>query len=338
MKKISKLIICRVPFEYCNLSCEYCYVPHYIKDRQKRNRIGHSPKEIRQAFSTKRLGGPSLIRMCAGGETMLCEELFPVVRELLEEGHYISIVTNGTVNSKFDEITSLPANLREKIYFEFSFHFMELKQKNLLTDFFRNINLMRDSGCSVSVDLVPNDNLIVYIDEIKQLCMENLGALCHLTIPSDASLKTKKLLSSMSYKEFTDTWKTFDSEQFNFKLKIFGEKRTEFCGAGDLSLYVFLDSGDYRQCYDTAAAGNIYENIEKPLSFNAVGYCCPSPHCDNGHTLLTMGLMPSLKSITPTYEKARNRICADGSEWINGIMKDVLSCQLSENLNDIKDK
>ena len=45
-----------------------------------------------------------LINLCAGGETLLGETILPVVKALLEEGHYVMVVTNGTMTKRFDEI------------------------------------------------------------------------------------------------------------------------------------------------------------------------------------------------------------------------------------------
>ncbi|MDX9802316.1 MAG: radical SAM protein [Spirochaetia bacterium] len=331
MEKIVRFIGCHVPMDNCNLQCSYCFVSHRPPGKAKRLSIGHSPEEVRTALSKERLGGTCVMHFAASGETTLSSELFPIIHELLKEGHYVSVVTNGTINEWFEKISSLPESFRKKIFFKFSFHFLELKRKGLIEKFCSNINKSRAMGCSVSVEIVSSDDLIPYIDEIKEICNENFGALCHLTIPRDDSLPNKPIMSSMTKEQFISTWETFNSEQFEFKAKIFNEKRNEFCYAGLLSLYVFLDTGDFRQCYRTPLAGNIYRNIDQPLKLEPVGNHCPDPHCDNGHAFLTLGLIPELEFETPTYAATRNRLCKDGSEWLTDEFKNVFGQRLYEN-------
>ena len=56
---------------------------------------------MRKALSKERLGGICLINFCGGGETLLPPEIVKYIRVLLEEGHYIMIVTNATVSKRF---------------------------------------------------------------------------------------------------------------------------------------------------------------------------------------------------------------------------------------------
>ena len=86
---IKKFIDIYVPTETCNLQCHYCYIALLNKFSQKIHPIGHTAKEIRKALSRKRLGGICMINICAGGETLLSEEILPIVKQLLEEGHYV---------------------------------------------------------------------------------------------------------------------------------------------------------------------------------------------------------------------------------------------------------
>lgn len=84
-----------------------------------------------------------------------------------------------------------------------------------------------------------------------------------------------------------------------------------------------------RQCYCSFYQQNIFENPEKPINFVPVGRRCLEPHCYNGHAFLTLGVIPELKA--PTYAQIRNRVCDDGSEWLNESVKAFFSQKLREN-------
>lgn len=102
--KIKRFIDCNVPTQICNLKCPYCYVDQVDGFSGKIRNINHSPEEVRKALSKKRMGGTILINFCGTGETLLGEDILPIVYEILKEGHYVQIVTNGTITKRFDEI------------------------------------------------------------------------------------------------------------------------------------------------------------------------------------------------------------------------------------------
>ena len=142
MDKLKRYIECYIDTETCNLRCHYCYIAQMRKFNNKLAKFGHTPEEIRKALSVKRLGGKCLINLCAGGETLLSSEVIPVTKALLEEGHYVMIVTNGTLTNRFKEIAKFPKDLLERLVFKFSFHYLELLRLNLLDKYFENIQMM----------------------------------------------------------------------------------------------------------------------------------------------------------------------------------------------------
>ena len=125
---IKRFLEVYIPTEKCNLTCSYCYISQEGGMSDKITPIGHTPAEIRRALSVKRLGGICLLNFCAGGETLLGEDLLPVIHELLKEGHYIQIVTNGTITKRFLEISTWSSELLDHIFFMFSFLYIELKE------------------------------------------------------------------------------------------------------------------------------------------------------------------------------------------------------------------
>lgn len=328
MDKLKRFIDCYIDTETCNLKCHYCYIALTNKFNNKIVKFNHSPEVIAKALSKERLGGCCLLNFCAGGETLLSDDVIPVIKALLEEGHYVMVVTNGTLSKRFDEIAELPQELLKRLMFKFSFHYLELKRLNWFDRYFDNINKMKKCGCSFTVEITPNDELIQYIDEIKQMCMERLGALCHITIARDDRTNGIEVLSDLDWEQYKSTWKTFDSELFDFKTSIFYKKRREFCYAGDWSVYVNLTSGSMRQCYCGQEIDNIYRDIDKGLNFRAIGNNCGIAHCYNGHAFLTLGVIPELETVS--YADVRNRVSADGEEWLNPEFKAFASQKLKD--------
>ena len=81
----------------------------------------HTPQEIRKALSKERLGGTCLFNLCAGGETLLVAEILDVVMELLAEGHYVMIVTNGVLTKRFEEFVKFDPSLLKNCSLNFLF-------------------------------------------------------------------------------------------------------------------------------------------------------------------------------------------------------------------------
>lgn len=65
--RIEKFIDCYIETETCNLKCHYCYIAQQNKFKNHIIEFSHTPAEIREALSVKRLGGPCLLNLCAGG-------------------------------------------------------------------------------------------------------------------------------------------------------------------------------------------------------------------------------------------------------------------------------
>jgi organic radical activating enzyme len=328
MDKKKRLINCHIPTETCNFRCHYCYITLAEKFNNKIAKLLYSPKYIRNALSTERLGGKCLLNFTAGGETLLSDDIIPVAKELLEEGHYIELVTNGTISKRFDEIIMLNSELLQRLEFKFSFHYLELKRLNLINSFFNNIKKIRNAGCSFTIEITPNDELVEDINDIINLFEEYSLALPHLTIARDDRDINIPVLSKYSFDEYKNIWGIFNSDLFNFKTKIFYKKRNEFCYAGDWSLYINLITGDAQQCYCGNKLGNLYIDPEKPINFLPIGNNCTLAHCYNGHNLLTNGVIPELN--TPTYAEMRNRRDKDGREWLNDKVNSFFNGKLKD--------
>lgn len=323
--QIKRYVEAFVPVNICNMQCTYCYlnknIPKVICELQ------HEPEFIAKALSRKRLGGPALINLCAAGETTLLKNMIGLTKALLEEGHILSIVTNGTNTNYFKQVVELPENLRKNIFFKFSLHYFELEKMKKTEVFFDNIDMVKKAGCSFTIELTPDDSYLKVKEEIKELCLAKAGAICHVTVPRNDTTKEHKILSKYSIDELAEKWSDFDSSLLRFKQSIWAKPRCEFCYAGDWFFTVDLSSGITTQCYEGADMHyNIYQNVNQKIPFRAVGTKCPSSHCFNGHAFLPLGVIPEFAA--PTYTELRDRLCTDGSHWITEEMSDTLNSRL----------
>ena len=330
LDKIKKFIDCYIPITTCNFRCPYCYITQNNRWNDALPEFKYSAQYVRKALSKERLGGTCLLNMCGGGETLLPPYIIELLKELLEEGHYIWVITNGSLNKRFEEISKFPKNLLYRLAFKFSFHYLELKRLNKLEDYVKNIKLMQDSGASFSIEITPYDELIEYIDEIKEFSLKNFGALPHITVAREDNTDNKKILTKLSKQEYNKVWSQFNSKMFSFKLSTFLVKRKEYCYAGKWSYILDIGKGVLSQCYSNNMQQNIFENM-KPIKIKSVGRKCLEPHCYNSHAFLTWGNIPRLKA--PYYYEMRNRIQSDEKEWLNPYMKEFCSHKLKENNN-----
>lgn len=323
--KLCKYIDCLVPVGKCNLKCNYCYIDSRNSDEIH---FYHSPKFIRKALSKKRLGGTALINFCSEGETLLCKDLIRIVEELIDEGHYISIVTNGTINRTIDELINIKADL-EHVFVKFSFHYMEFKRLGLLDSFVENVHKIYNAGCSISIEITPSDEMVPYIDEIKEFSLKAFGAYPHVTVTRDENDKNFKILSDYSFEEYKGLWGNFKSIMFDFKMNNVGIRRTENCMAGVWSLHLNLESGNLYKCIHHPLVDNIYEDIDRGINLEPVMNKCCLPYCFNCHSYLALGVIPDLN--TPTYYEERDRKMVNGKHWVRNDIRKIFEQKLYDN-------
>ena len=334
--KLKRMIAINVPIKNCNLKCHYCYISKQKQIETGKAVFKYSPEHVAKCLSKERLNGTCLINLTGGGETLIPPEMPEYIKRLLEEGHYLEVVTNGTLTKRFEEIATFERELLVRLEFKFSLHYIELKERKMLDVFANNVKIMRNAGCSITVECTPTDELEPYIEELKKYCIDNFGALCQLTIARDDLTNSKLILSQKSFEEYCKVWEQFDSTMFSFKKEIFLRKCTEFCYAGCWSLYVDLGTGQAKACYGQMYRQNIFKNPDEKINFNPVGKHCRQPYCYNGHAYLALGLIPELK--TPTYSYIRNRICENGKEWEETELKEAFSTKMNETNDEWTEK
>lgn len=326
MLPMKRYFDCIISFRTCNLRCDYCYITHTQSWGHALPKFRYDAERIGRALKPERLGGICLFNIVGEGETVLPPEIVGIIHSILKQGHYITLVTNGTISQRFDEIAALPPDCLSRLMVKFSFHYLELKRKNWMDKFFDNVNKVRKAGCSISLELTPTDDLIPLMDDIIALCQQRVGAPCHVTVARDERDPALPLLTKHTRAQYEEIWSRFQSDLFKFKLKVFGEKRLEFCYAGVWSTVLELTTGELHQCYKGESLQNIFEDPDRPIRWKPVGCHCPEPHCYNAHGFMTLGVIPSVP--TPTLTDMRNRVCAVGSEWLAPNVKEFLSRKL----------
>ena len=257
MDKMKRFIDCGVGTFACNLRCHYCYVAQNFLFTQKVPKFRYSAEHVGKALSKERLGGACMFNICASGETLIPQAVVDYTKAILAQGHYVMIVTNGMLKKRFEEFEKFPEDYRKRLFFKISYHYLELKRLNKFDLFFTNVELIKKMKASFTIEVTPSDELIPYIDEMKKVSIEHLGALPHITVARDESKSDYPLLTKLSREEYIKTWGQFDSMMFDFKIKVFGQKRKEYCYAGNWTWTLNLITGTMKQCYKT----NFFANI-----------------------------------------------------------------------------
>lgn len=331
MDKIKRVINCVVPVKVCNFKCHYCYVGQNNVFNGKIEKLKYDNAHIQKALTKERLGGTCLINLCAEGETLLAPYLIDLIKRLLDNGHYVAIVTNGLITNKIEELCKFTIKQKSKLFIKFSYHFLELKKLNLTKNFFDNIKKIQNSNISFTVELTVNDESIPFIDDIKKDSLENLNFLPHVIESRNTTVDNFPRLTKLDEKEHLKIWQSFDSNLINFQTKEWMKKRCEFCYGGDWVLNLYLLNGDISICNGGGPKiGNIFEDINEPIHTYAIGNNCPFGHCFAAYFLLTFGVIPELN--TPTYENMRER-----ENWLQKEMKEFYSSKLIESNKEYSD-
>ncbi len=326
VEEMQKYIGLTIPENICNLDCVYCYLS--VNPNRRFENIGrknpHLPLFIRRQLRRDVLGGSCLIGLTGSGETLLADKFSDVCTELLKEGHYLHIVTNGTPVDKIKEVIDQAGIYAKHIIFKLSFHYLQLVKKGLLNNFVESVKFIEQSEASLTIEIMPHDELIPYIPEVLKFSKENFGALPHLTIGRNEN-DNMKLLTNQSFAEYYDTWKIFDSSMFNMRMKLYYTKGSN-CKAGPLSFFVDLYTGRIDRCVFYENIGNLYLDGIQNTRLDEVGDSCPLNSCYNCHIYAPLGILP-MKDV-PTYYTIRDRIKEDGTHWIKEDMRRFLDIKL----------
>ena len=179
MEQMKRFIDCGIGTFACNLRCHYCYVAQNFLFTQKVPAFKYSAEHIGRCLSKERLGGTCMFNICASGETLIPHEVVDYVKAILSQGHYVMIVTNGMLKKRFEEFAKFPKDYRKRLFFKLSFHYLELKRLDKFELFFSNVRLIKAMKASFTIEVTPSDELIPFIDEMKEISLREFGALPH---------------------------------------------------------------------------------------------------------------------------------------------------------------
>lgn len=317
---------CLVPNTTCNLKCSYCYLIQEGRRTNEKAHFQYPPEIIGKALRKSRVGGTCLVSLTSAGETLLPTEMPEIVHNILREGHFVNITTNGTLNKQLCELLSKTEGYHQHLHFSFSLHYLELLKHNLLDIFFKNVLLAKKEGCSILIQINLVDEYIPYWDIIRQLCVKKVGAPPQVALTRDESGGTFSIMSSLSKEDYVKIGQRMDSPLFNFTVENFMVKRKEYCYAGYWSANLFLETGLLRGCYGQGTSQNIFEDINKPILFEPIGKHCQCAYCINSSHFISQGIIPTLLPVL-SYGELRDRSSAG---WYTPEMKAFLFSQFEE--------
>ncbi|MDO5559250.1 MAG: radical SAM protein [Oscillospiraceae bacterium] len=327
MAQIKKFFECLIPVSVCNLECDYCYIIQRHGNMQKVPQLKYSPEHIGQSLTQKRLGGVCYFSLCGAGETFVPDYLTDIVFQLLKNGHYVNVTTNGTLTKKIQKLGTLPPEYCSRLHISFSLHFLELKKRSLLDTFFANIEFVRSLGCSVLVQLNVYDGYLEHLEEIRNLCISRTGAPPQLVATrKETSLNSRiDLMTSLSHDDYLNSGSSFDSPLFDYTVHNINKRQRGFCYAGDWSYVLNMQTGIMKRCYASCLYQNIFSDPDKPLMSLAVGRHCASLYCLNASHFLTLGTIAD--DASPSYAQLRNR---PEASWYSDDMDSFLNTKLCE--------
>ena len=333
MAQIKRFLECLIPVTVCNLECPYCYIIQEDRRKMCLAEMPYSPEQIGYALRPERLGGICYISICGAGETMAQKEVIGIVRELVKQGHYINITTNGTLSRRFDELIEQCGAWMSHVHVAFSMHYTELLRKGWVDVFFENINKVKAAGGSVLLQMNLCDDYVPHIEEIQRLSLEKVGAYPQIALTRDESTEPFGIFTAGTEEEYLANGRKFDSPLFAFTVKNFNVKRREFCYAGDWSGVLNLQTGILTKCYAEPGGTNIFADPDAAIPFEAVGKCCHNRYCVNSSHFMSLGVVPEIN--TPTYAALRNRPEAG---WYSEEMREFLSGKLENGNSKAKSR
>lgn len=342
MSGIYRFINTNLPTEGCNLRCEYCYIRQHgdedmLKiDRQKKL-FAYPTDYMLRALRKERMGGVCMFNISGTGETLLNSEIFRITYGLLEEGHYVALISNCTITKVIEQFGDMPLEYRHRLFFKASFHYRELKKRGLLQTYVRNIHFMKKREIAFSIEIVSNDYVLDELDELKEFCLQNFGALPHILAGRDESVRGTypKYETKLPEWKFRETWASFDSELFRYQDTDYVlPHNNEFCYAGVYTGCLNLESGTFAPCPGGKVITNFFENIEQPVQFAPVG-ACPFPYCFCGFFLHVLaGVAREKYEPNVKFFQFRDRQCEDGSTWLTPSIREVFSHRCAEYHDD----
>lgn len=269
-----------------------------------------------------------MINLVGDGETLLPEESIELITGLIKAGNYVSVVTNGTLTKRIHKLIERLEVIDKKssILFSLSFHYVELKKRNLLETFFDNISYLEENNISYTVRMVLGADTLELSDEIKSISMEKLGAYPQVSIARkenpDGSIE---IFADCTEEEYYKIGDSFNSMLFELGKREFNKHPSDFCYAGQWLFGLDFTTGRYTKCLSNDEMDfNFFENIEDELILEPVGFRCKRPYCTCSN-YQTWGVIPENRRFTSAQIYDRPE-----AGWIKEPFCSILSQNLAE--------
>ncbi len=301
---IKYTITANVPGSLCNLRCEYCYVSNcYDEENEhhiKKSEYSYSLETMLKAFSPQRLGGIAAIALVGSGETLWDKIIVDFAHGLLAQGHFVTIVTNMTLNNRIDELLDFPSEHLSRLMLKGSLHWNELKRLNKVDDYFNNMTKAIKKGCSAHPSLAIGDCYVEHLDEIIDTSIRKLGVPPHCT-PVLVYNEKKDMTRNGWVQTSPKCDRAFiDKIDGMFKSKVFDlcakwvdiDPKKVFCYAGKWSFCVNIGNGNLYKCHSCPSEANFFENIDKMPNLEAIGTNCQLATCSLQYDFIAQGLIP----------------------------------------------
>lgn len=299
----------------CNLKCSYCYVDFYDPELKDNSHFHHSVDFMLKALSPQRLGAFAFFNMCGEGETLLKPGIIELVYGLLSMGHYVGLITNGTVTPKVEELIGFPNDLKKRLLVQNSLHYIELKNQNKLSVYFENVHKLREGEISVSVTMPGSDIYLNYKDEIKNVCLENLGVVPAISPIRKMEEKGIGFPNGSEYEwdKYIQTWSDFNSKAIDMRTGTLDKIQIP-CYAGVSSGWINLSTGELRSCVPGEELDNIYDDINRNIKFRSSPRNCPYEYCS--HSGLYLSGRTNEGKLLPTWYDMWDKIDLNGKHLI----------------------
>jgi len=268
-KRPSKVIWSSIPGNICNLNCSYCYVGQKKGVKGKtlypKGKTLYSTEYILKCFKPERFGGPIFFGGASAGETLLWDGIEEFTKGMLSYGHIVSYTTNMTYTPVIEKFCDYPANLRSRLELDASLHYLELKRSKKLDVFFDNLRTLKSAGISIAIFLCIVDKYLPYLREISELCKKEIELLPIAGMLREYGKNGAKTIYNYNPKIDKLVRETCDVRQWELQKRIYSHKRNEFCHAGEYSLNLSLENGNYTKCWGNSGINKNWQKL--PLIF-----------------------------------------------------------------------
>ena len=258
MKRLNKIVWAGLPGTLCNLNCSYCYVGN---NKGSRGEYVYPVKYMLKCFDPKRFGGPIVFEGTGGGETLLWPEIVDFTEGMLSYGHVVTYNTNLTITPVIEKFCKLQEELRSRLVFPVSLHYLELKRKKLLDKFLANLRMLKSAEIPFFINICISNSYIPHLQEISELLKKEIGLLPLANHIRNYDRKGGKIAGGHSQAVEKLVKETCDVRAWELQKFIFGTKRTEFCHAGEYSINLNLGTGDYTKCWGSSGLRKNWRTI-----------------------------------------------------------------------------